>query len=389
LKDVRNIAVIGSTGSIGRSALSLVDLHPDQFRVVTLAAQKNAPLLREQCRKHNPKVVALFDADAACGLANELPDGRVLSGAEGVIEAACHPEVDTVLSSVTGAAGLLPTYHAIQSGKDIALANKESLVMAGDLLIPMVEREGVRLLPVDSEHSALHQCLRGSRIEEVQKLLLTASGGPFRNATRESLSRVTIDEALNHPTWNMGPKISIDSATLMNKGLEVIEAHHLFQVPPQQIEVVIHPQSIVHSVVEFIDGTMLAQMSITDMRSSILYALSFPERWNANLPKFELSEQIPLTFEAPNTALFPCLGLAYQALEKGQTYPAVLNAANEVAVEFFLTGAIPFLKIPVIIERVLSDHRPTEVTDLETVLEIDRQARESARRAATKVQTSL
>jgi 1-deoxy-D-xylulose-5-phosphate reductoisomerase len=297
---------------------------------------------------------------------------------EGVTEAACHPDVDMVVAGISGAAGLVPTYRAILEHKHIALANKETLVMAGDLIVSSVKASRVSLLPVDSEHCALHQCLRGSRNSDVRRLVLTASGGPFFGCSEERLSRVTVDEALNHPTWRMGPKITIDSATLMNKGLEVIEAHHLFQVDADRIVVVIHPQSVIHSMVEFIDGAVLAQMSITDMRAAILYALSYPERWTSILPTLDFLQVSPLEFFAPDLHRFPCLTLAYQALRHGRTYPVCLNAANEVAVTAFLERKIPFTAIPEVIEESLAQHRPVAVDTLEPILEADQQSRQSA-----------
>lgn len=378
---MKRLSILGSTGSIGKSALSLVDLHPDRFRVVALAARKNVELLYQQSLKYHPQLVALWDEVAARDLPQRLPDTQVLSGAEGVIEAAIHPDADAVVAGITGAAGLIPTYRALLEEKDVALANKETLVMAGELIMSIVESKRVNLLPVDSEHCALHQCLRGAREQEVRRLVLTASGGPFFAKSKQQLESVTVEEALNHPTWQMGPKITVDSATLMNKGLEVIEAHHLFGVRPNQISIVIHPQSTIHSMVEFIDGTVLAQMSITDMRSAILYALSYPHRWNSSLPRLDLLSLSVLEFHAPDTNKFPCIRLAYQSLENGRTYPAALNAANEVAVHHFLNRTLPFSSIPEVIEEVLNRHSPSPVKDVETVLEADRQARQIAQEA--------
>jgi 1-deoxy-D-xylulose-5-phosphate reductoisomerase len=375
---MKRISILGSTGSIGQSALNVVELYPEAFQVVGLVARDNSSLLFEQCQRHKPEVVGLLDATAASDLRGQLTGVKVLAGLDGIIEAAIHPKIDTVLSSISGAAGLVPTYRAIVAGKDLALANKEALVMAGDLLIPLLEKQGSQLVPVDSEHAALHQCLEGSRPDMVSRLILTASGGPFLKKTPEELKEVTVSEALNHPTWDMGPKITIDSATLMNKGLEVIEAHHLFGVTSDEISVLIHPQSIVHSLVEFVDGTMLAQFSITDMRSAILYALSYPRREVSKLPKLDLTSLPNLEFSKPDTTRFPCLKLAYQALERGQTYPAVLNAANEVAVQQFLDRQIPFTGIPEIIERALETHKPEPVEDLKRLLEIDRETRKAA-----------
>ena len=379
--EMKRLSILGSTGSIGKSALSLVDLYPDRFRLVALAARKNVELIYQQSLKYHPQLVALWDEAAAHHLRQRLPDLQVLSGVEGVIEAAIHPDADAVVAGITGAAGLIPTYRAILEEKDVALANKETLVMAGELIMPIVESKRVNLVPVDSEHCALHQCLRGVQKQEVHRLVLTASGGPFFAKSKRQLESVTVEEALNHPTWQMGPKITVDSATLMNKGLEVIEAHHLFGVRPNQISIVIHPQSTIHSMVEFIDGTVLAQMSITDMRSAILYALSYPHRWNSNLPRLDLLSLSVLEFHAPDTNKFPCIRLAYQSLENGRTYPAALNAANEVAVHHFLNRTLPFSSIPEVIEEVLTRHSPSPVKDVETVLEADRQARQMAQEA--------
>jgi len=379
--EMRKLAILGSTGSIGKSALGLVDLYPERFQVVTLAARRSLELIHQQSLKYHPEMIALSDPEAARDLQQRLPDMRVLSGVEGVIEAATHPNVDVVLAGISGAAGLVPTYRALLEKKDVALANKEILVMAGELIMPIVQSTQVNLLPVDSEHCALHQCLRGSEKKEVHRLVLTASGGPFLHKNKQQLERVTVDEALNHPTWKMGPKISVDSATLMNKGLEVIEAHHLFDIKPDRISIVIHPQSIIHSMVEFIDGTVLAQMGITDMRAAILYALTYPDRWNSNLPRLDLLSLAALEFQAPDTDKFPSIRLAYQSLDSGDTYPTALNAANEVAVRCFLDRALPFTSIPEVIAEVLDQHIPSPVKDLETVLEADRHARQLAQEA--------
>ncbi|MEE8349392.1 MAG: 1-deoxy-D-xylulose-5-phosphate reductoisomerase [Acidobacteriota bacterium] len=375
---MKKLSILGSTGSIGQSTLALVDLYPDRFQVVSLAARKSVDALYAQARKYRPKVIALRDENAARELRERLPEVEVLSGEEGVTQAAIHPLVDVVVAAIEGAAGLVPTYHALLEKKDVALANKETLVMAGELIMSIVEKGEANLLPIDSEHSALHQCLRGARKDEVHRLVLTASGGPFFGRSREQLEGVTVEQALNHPTWDMGPKITIDSATLMNKGLEVIEAYHLFGVEPDHISIVIHPQSIIHSMVEFVDGTVLAQMSITDMRSAILYALAYPDRWNSNLPRLDLLALSALEFHPPDRDKFPCIRLAYQALENGQTYPTALNAANEVAVHHFLNGSLPFTSIPDIIEEVLNRHQPSQMEDLATVLEVDRRARQTA-----------
>ncbi|MCH8819837.1 MAG: 1-deoxy-D-xylulose-5-phosphate reductoisomerase [Acidobacteria bacterium] len=376
---MKKLSILGSTGSIGKSALDLVDLYPDRFQISTLAARKSVDALYDQALKYRPQLIALWDEEAARDLQRRLPEIEVLSGQEGVIQAAVHPSVDTVVAAIEGAAGLVPTYRALLEKKDVALANKETLVMAGELIMSIVDKGESNLLPVDSEHSALHQCLRGAKKEEVHRLVLTASGGPFFDRSPEELEGVTVEEALNHPTWDMGPKITIDSATLMNKGLEVIEAYHLFGIQPDQISIVIHPQSVIHSMVEFVDGTVLAQMSITDMRSAILYALAYPDRWHSNLPRLDLVSLSALEFHPPDLEKFPCIRLAYQALESGQTYPTALNAANEVAVHCFLGGTLSFTSIPEIIEEALNQHQPTPMKDLETVLEADRQARRKAK----------
>ncbi len=377
---MKTLSILGSTGSIGRSTLSLVDLYPDRFRVGALAAGANVRLLAEQARRYRPEMVALCDARGVKELRG-LVDVRVAGGPEGVREAAVLDSADTVVAGISGAAGLLPTCDAVRTGKRVALANKETLVMAGDLIMQAVRESGAELLPVDSEHSALHQCLRGATDGEVSRLVLTASGGPFRESSAAEIESVTVEQALNHPTWDMGPKITIDSATLMNKGLEVIEAHHLFGMPAERISVAIHPQSVVHSLVEFVDGNVLAQLSITDMRAAILYALTWPEKWETQLPRLDLFEASPLEFFPPDTSRFPCLQLAYEALDAGGTAPAVLNAANEVAVEEFLGRNLRFSEISKVIGRVLHSHRPSAVSDLETVLAVDERARAEAREA--------
>jgi 1-deoxy-D-xylulose-5-phosphate reductoisomerase len=374
----KRLAILGSTGSIGQSALRLVDLYPERLQIVALAARRNSRLLCEQSRRYHPELVALYEPAAAEAFHRELPDVPILTGRSGLEEVACHPRADITLSAATGAAGLVPTYRAIQQGRDIALANKEPMVMAGELLIRLARQTGSTVLPVDSEHSALHQCLRGSQAGEVARLILTASGGPFLNHSSEELAKVTVQQALDHPTWSMGPKITVDSATLMNKGLEVIEACHFFGVPPERVSVAVHPQSVIHSIVEFVDGTMLAQLSITDMRSSLLYAFGYPERWESRLPRLDLFTLQDISFCSPDTERFPCLGLAYEALRLGGTYPAALNAANEVAVETFLEGRLDFVDIPKVIERTLAEHPRLPSGDLEAVLEADRQAREIA-----------
>ena len=375
---MKKIAVLGSTGSIGRSTLALVDLHPEWFRPTVLAAGSNAELLYQQCVKYRPLTVAVEDERAAAKLRRDLPNVRVLGGSRGVVEAACCSDAEIVVSAITGAAGLLPTYEAAKAGQRIALANKETLVMAGDLFRPFLQQDPESLLPVDSEHSALHQCLRGERTAEVRRLILTASGGPFRGFSPAQLAGVTPDQALRHPTWQMGPKITVDSATLMNKGLEVIEAHYLFGIAGKQIDVVIHPQSVVHSLVEFVDGSNMAQLSHTDMKSAILYALTYPERRAALLPGLDLARISPLEFHEPDHSTFPSLQIAVAALEAGGTTPAALNAANEVAVDSFLAGRLSFPAIATVVQETLQAHTPSRIDSIETVLEADLQARRKA-----------
>jgi len=380
---MKGLSILGCTGSVGTNVLRVVDAFPGRFQVVGLAGGRNVATLAEQVARYRPRVVSVVDAAAHEALARlvDLSGLRVRTGPEGMVEVATHEDARTVVASAVGAVGLLPTYRALEAGKDVALANKETLVMAGALMLAQSKAKGARILPIDSEHCALHQCLQGRGPDEVRRLVLTASGGPFRNRSRESFDGITREEALRHPTWSMGPKITIDSATLMNKGLEVIEAYWLFGVPPAQVEVLIHPQSIVHSMVEFVDGTVLAQLGVTDMRLPIQYALSYPERWAAAIPGMDFSRGMRLEFELPDHERFPCLGLAYRALEKGGSATAVLNAANEEAVAAFLDGRIPFNAIPESVHEVLDDHTSAAVSRLEEVLEADAWARERSREA--------
>ena len=380
---MKGLSILGCTGSVGTNVLRIVDAFPGRFQVVGLAGGRNVAILAEQVARYRPRVISVVDAAARDALARlvDLSGLRVGTGPEGMVEVATHEDARTVVASAVGALGLVPTYRALEAGKDVALANKETLVMAGALMLAQSKAKGGRLLPIDSEHCALHQCLQGRGPEEVRRLVLTASGGPFRNRSRESFDRITREEALRHPTWSMGPKITIDSSTLMNKGLEVIEAHWLFGVPPAQVEVLIHPQSIVHSMVEFVDGTVLAQLGVTDMRLPIQYALSYPERWAAAIPGMDFSRGMHLEFDLPDHERFPCLGLAYRALEKGGSATAVLNAANEEAVAAFLDGRIPFNAIPESVHEVLDDHSSAAVSRLEEVLAADAWARERSREA--------
>jgi 1-deoxy-D-xylulose-5-phosphate reductoisomerase len=376
---VKRLAILGSTGSIGTSTLDVVRSFPERFRVTALAAGSNVELLRAQVEECRPEIVAVKDEATARLLEPELPAGSsLLHGAEGRRAVATHGDVDIVVSALVGALGLEPTYAAVGMGRDVALANKEALVVAGEYMTRKAEECGARILPVDSEHNALHQCLRGEKTDEVRRLWLTASGGPFRQHSQEQLERVTREEALRHPTWKMGPKITIDSATLMNKGLEVIEARWLFGLPADRIRVAVHPGSVVHSMVEFVDGSFKAQLGITDMRHPIQYALSWPDRWKTDLPPFDPVEAGPLLFEAPDMLRFPCLGLAYQALEAGGAAPAVLNAANEVAVQAFLEGRTTFMNIPAVIAETLASHGGEAADSLEDLLVADAAARRMA-----------
>ena len=377
---MKGLSILGSTGSVGTNVLRIVDSFPDRFAVVGLSGGENAKLLAEQVGRYRPKAVSVASEEARQALLRLVPGLPAVGvGTKGMVEVATHLETDMVVASAVGAVGLVPTYRALEAGKDVALANKETLVMAGELMLAQSRATGGRLLPIDSEHCALHQCLDARRPEEVRRLMLTASGGPFRRRDRSTFSSITPEEALHHPTWNMGRKITIDSATLMNKGLEVIEARWLFGLPAERIEVLIHPQSVVHSMVEFVDGTILAQLGVTDMRLPIQYALSYPERWEAAIPGLSFAQGMKLEFDLPDAEHFPCVGLAYRALAEGRSMPAVLNAANEEAVSAFLEGRIPFTGIPESIAEVMDAHRPTPVLSLEDVLGADAWARSASR----------
>ncbi len=374
---MKRIIILGSTGSIGRQVLEIVE-RTGEYEVVGLGARRDVSVLGAQIRRFHPPVVGLVDAPAAAELQAAVPDAlHVLSGPEAMRELAVWGEADLVVVAVVGIAGLLPTLAALRAGRDVALANKETLVTGGALVVAEARRMGRRLLPVDSEHAAIMQCLRGEPTAGVRRVLLTGSGGPFLRRPLESLAQVTPDEALAHPTWKMGKKITVDSATLMNKGLEVIEAHWLFGVAPDRIEVVIHPQSIVHSMVEFIDGTVKAQLAPPDMRLVIAYAL----RGEARMPIGAAGlgwEQLTLTFERPDPARYPCLAYAYEALARGGTMPAVMNAANEVAVEQFLAGRIGFLDIARTVRWAMDAHRPTAYPSVDDILAVDAWARTQA-----------
>ncbi|MDY7002113.1 MAG: 1-deoxy-D-xylulose-5-phosphate reductoisomerase, partial [Thermodesulfobacteriota bacterium] len=369
----RTLVVLGSTGSIGVSALSVLTRHESDFRVLGLAGARNAELLAEQAAKWRPLFLAVLNSGVAKKLASLLPGDytpEILIGSQGYVDMATLDEADMVLAAQVGAAGLPPTYAAAAAGKMIALANKEALVLAGDLIREACAKSGAVILPVDSEHNALFQAMAGHDTSDIRKLILTASGGPFRGKTLSELAKVTPAQALRHPNWSMGAKISIDSATLMNKGLEVIEAHHLFGFGPDAIQVVVHAQSIVHSLVEYVDGSMLAHLGPPDMQIAIAYALGYPKRLNPKLKPLDLVETGPLTFEAPALDIFPCLEYAFEALRSGPSYPVALNAANEAAVDLFLSGRIEFLKIPALIKKALDNHKAANVSSIKAVLDM-------------------
>src|SRR5947207_1878963 len=380
---MKRIAILGSTGSIGRSTLSVVESFPDRFQVVSLAAGRNVDLAFEQAQRWRPRVVSVAAESQAENLKIRLKSAgvngiEVVHGAAGTVRVATHPEADFVVSAIVGVAGLEATYEAVRAGKTVGLANKECLVAAGELITAEARRQGKPLLPIDSEHNAVHQCMRGGRMEEVERVWLTASGGPFLNTPKAEFERITVEQALNHPTWKMGQRITIDSATLMNKGFEVIEACRLFDLPPERINVIVHPQSTIHSMVEFNDGSILAQLSVTDMRLPILYALTYPERIASDL-RFNVFDLKKLDFYPPDPEKFPCLRLAYEAAEAGGSKTVALNAADEVAVSAFLDGSIRFQEIPVDIEEVVSETPVGRLESIREVLAVDQKARAGAR----------
>jgi 1-deoxy-D-xylulose-5-phosphate reductoisomerase len=385
----KGLAVLGSTGSIGVNTLDVVATHPDKFTVVTLAAHSNLDLIEQQARRFRPRLAVLYDAEKATLLERRLQglDIEVDGGLEGLCRAATYNGVELLMSAVVGAIGLLPTIRAVEAGINVALANKETLVMAGELVIRPDKPTWGQIIPVDSEHNAIFQALHGHHRPALRRVLLTASGGPFRERALEAMQHVSVAEALNHPNWKMGRKITIDSATMMNKGLEVIEAHHLFQVPAEQVQVVVHPQSIIHSMVEFYDGSVLAQLGIPDMRIPISYALAYPERLPNTLPSLNLFDIQTLSFYPPDFQRFPCLQLAFNAARAGGTMPAVLNAANEVAVQAFLDETIAFLDIPTVIEAAMVQHTPEPILDASVAIHADRWARECAMAAVKECAT--
>jgi 1-deoxy-D-xylulose-5-phosphate reductoisomerase len=380
---LKQVAILGSTGSIGQSTLSIVESYPERFAVASIAAGRNVDAAFAQCLRWRPRVVSLATEELAADLELRLRNGgyagtEVVWGSEGTVRVATLPEVDFVVSAIVGVAGLEATYAAVLAGKTIGLANKEAMVAAGEILTAAARERNVALLPIDSEHNAIHQCMRAGKREEVRQIWLTASGGPFRTLPASEFRNITVEQALHHPTWVMGRRITIDSATLLNKGLEIIEACRLFNLPPSAIKVTVHPQSTVHSLVEYVDGSLLAQISVTDMRLPILYALSYPERVPSEL-RFDMASLADLHFEPPDLERFPCLRLAYEAAEKGGAHPIALNAADEIAVQAFLERVIPFTGIPATIEQVLETTRETHPATIKEVLALDSQARELAR----------
>jgi len=377
---LKRISILGSTGSIGQSTLSVVEKFPDRFTVVALAAGNNIDLLEKQVRQFRPRVAAVLSERSAAQLKERCVglNVRVLSGVEGMIQVAAADEVDMTVSAIVGTAGLVPTIAAIRAGKHIALANKEVLVTAGELVVAEARSRGVSIYPVDSEHSAIFQCLQAGEDRDIRRLILTASGGPFRASSKKALEQVTLAQALKHPNWSMGRKITIDSATLMNKGLEVIEARWLFNIPPERIKVLVHPQSIVHSMVEYRDGAVVAQLGMPDMKGPIAYALSYPERLENVSPALDLAKVGTLTFEEPDLERFPCLAYAFDALQAGGSMPAVLSAANEVAVKYFLEEKIGYADIARVIRATMDAHAPSKITTVEDALKADLWARKEA-----------
>jgi 1-deoxy-D-xylulose-5-phosphate reductoisomerase len=379
---MKRISILGSTGSIGRSTLSVVESYPERFQIIALAAGRNVDAAFEQAQRWKPRLVSVAaEADAQILRARLNAAGvsgvEVAHGPPGTVQVATHPETDFVVSAIVGVAGLEATYEAVRAGKTVGLANKECLVAAGELITAEARRQGKPLLPIDSEHNAIHQCLRGGRMDEVRQIWLTASGGPFLHTPKSEFSSITVEQALNHPTWKMGRRITIDSATLMNKGFEVIEACRLFDLPPDRVQVIVHPQSTIHSMVEFVDGSILAQFSVTDMRLPILYALTYPERIESDM-RFPVMNLRHLDFEPPDMGKFPCLGLAYEAAAAGGAKTVALNAADEVAVAAFLGGSIRFTEIPAIIKMVLAETKAGKLESINKVLLADAEARRLA-----------
>jgi 1-deoxy-D-xylulose-5-phosphate reductoisomerase len=386
---MKRLAILGSTGSIGQSTLDVVRAHPDRLKIVGLAAGGNAERLRDQAIEFMPQVIGMATEDGLRVVSSGYTAEQAVSGAAGLIAVATHPDVDIVICASSGTAGLEAVLAAIDAGKTIALANKEVLVMAGSLVTTAARKRGVAILPVDSEHNAIHQCLHGRRKDEIARIILTASGGPFREFSAAALEDVKPEDALRHPTWRMGRKITIDSATLMNKGLEVIEAHWLFDLPAPKIDVVIHPQSIVHSMVELVDGSIIAQLGGADMKLPIQYACSYPDRWEAPVARLDLTAAGRLDFHKPDLQRFPCLGLAYRALEAGPSHAVVLNAANEVAVASYLEEKISFVSIPRLIEQAMDAHETVAVNTLGEVRAVDAWARLYSQKLARELELKV
>ncbi len=381
---MKKISLLGSTGSIGVNTLDVVERNPESFQVLAMSAGSNVDVFAEQIRKFKPKVAALFDTQKISALKERVADldVEILSGEEGSIAVATVPEVDVVVSGVVGSAGLLPAMEALKAGKNLALANKETLVIAGELALKEAEKTNSQIIPIDSEHSAIFQALNGEKKEQIKKIILTASGGPFRTFSLDQMENVTVKDALNHPNWEMGAKITIDSSTMMNKGLEYIEAKWLFGVETP-VEIIVHAQSIIHSMIEFVDTSIMAQLGLPDMRVPIAYALTYPDRFECTLPSLDLATMGDLTFEAPDFERFPCLQLAIDAMEMGQTMPAVLNAANEIAVQAFLDELIPYKDIAELIRMVMHNHHPVPLNELQDVLDADQWAREETTKLIT------
>ncbi|UCB52213.1 MAG: 1-deoxy-D-xylulose-5-phosphate reductoisomerase [Candidatus Zixiibacteriota bacterium] len=374
---MKNVVILGSSGSIGRNALKVLSDFKERFSVFGLSVHSNVGLLEEQIPRFGPKMAVITDQESFERF-HRNHDTEILFGTDGLKKLCSHPKVDLVINALVGSVGLLPSLQTLESGKTLAIANKESLVMAGKLLIDKAKEKGAEILPIDSEHSAIKQCLLSGKREEVKRLILTASGGPFLSRSREDLKEITVEQALSHPTWEMGKKITIDSATLMNKGLEVIEAHWLFGIPADRISVLIHPQSIIHSMVEFVDGSVIAQMSVPDMKLPIQYALFYPQRVISNNTSLDLAKAGKLTFLEPDDEKFPCLGIAYHALKMGGTAPAVLNAANEVAVQAFLNHGVSFTGIQKIVQETLSRHKRKLAPKFDDIIDADAWARQTA-----------
>ena len=380
---MKSLSILGSTGSIGTQTLDIARNNPDEFKIIGLTANNNIEILKKQINEFNPEAVAVMNEEKADELKKDI-DINVYSGIDGIIKIATLNEADTVINSLVGSIGVKPTIEAIKSKKNIALANKETLVTAGSVVMEEVRKNNVNLMPIDSEHSAIFQCLNGENINDVNKIIITCSGGAFKNLTKQQLEKATAEDALQHPTWNMGNKITIDSATLMNKGFEVIEAHWLYNLPYEKIDVVIHPKSIIHSLVEFKDNSVLAQLGNPDMKIPIQYALSYPKRFNSDSKKLNLTEIKNLSFSEPDFELFPCLKYAYDAGKTGGTLPAVLNAANEVLVHAFLENKIKFLDIPKLINKMMDSHNVIKNPDLNQILDVDKKVKEDTKKIIEK-----